>query len=31
MMGGPGILPDVVLADLDPDVSDLLILPGGEM
>ena len=30
-MGGVRILPDVVLADLDPAGSDLLVLPGGEL
>jgi len=30
-MGGLRILPDTVLADLDPAASDLLILPGADM
>jgi putative intracellular protease/amidase len=30
-MGGVRILPDALLDDLDPAVSDLLILPGGAM
>ena len=30
-MGGVRILPDMLLADLDPESSDLLILPGAEM
>jgi putative intracellular protease/amidase len=29
-MGGVRIVPDVLLADLDPAASDLLILPGGD-
>jgi putative intracellular protease/amidase len=29
-MGGVRMVPDALLADLDPDDSDLLILPGGE-
>jgi putative intracellular protease/amidase len=31
MMGGLRVLPDVLLSDLDPSDSDLLILPGAEM
>jgi len=30
-MGGVRILPDMLLADLDPESSDLLILPGADM
>jgi putative intracellular protease/amidase len=30
-MGGLRIVPDLVLADLDPTVSDLLILPGADL
>ena len=30
-MGGVRILPDALLADLDPADSDLLVLPGGEI
>jgi putative intracellular protease/amidase len=30
-MGGVRIVPDALLADLDPDDSDLLVLPGGDM
>jgi putative intracellular protease/amidase len=30
-MGGFRIVPDAVLADLDPSASDVLVLPGGEL
>jgi putative intracellular protease/amidase len=30
-MGGVRMLPDMLLADLDPEDSDILILPGGEL
>ena len=30
-MGGVRILPDMLLADLDPADSDILVLPGGEL
>src|SRR5687768_6893262 len=30
-MGGLRVLPDALLADLDPDASDLLVLPGAEL
>src|SRR5688500_7305097 len=30
-MGGVRILPDMLLADLDPAESDILVLPGGEL
>jgi putative intracellular protease/amidase len=30
-MGGVRVLPDMLLADLDPAASDLLVLPGAEM
>jgi putative intracellular protease/amidase len=30
-MGGIRIVPDILLKDLDPDSSNLLILPGGDM
>jgi putative intracellular protease/amidase len=30
-MGGVRMLPDILLADLDPADSDLLVLPGGEL
>jgi putative intracellular protease/amidase len=30
-MGGVRIVPDALLSDLDPDASDILVLPGAEM
>lgn len=30
-MGGLRVLPDAVIADIDPSASDLLVLPGGEL
>jgi hypothetical protein len=30
-MGGVTVVPDMMLADLDPRQSDLLVMPGAEM